>query len=69
MIPMSPDDILGIWKAVAPFEFDTTHGAFKGMDVKDETLKMRMLESMKIQVSTGGWKDHELFNLQASLEA
>ena len=60
MIPLPPDDILRIWKAIKPFEFDTTHGAFVDMDVRDKRLKRRMLESMKIQVRGEGWENHEI---------
>lgn len=60
MIPLPPDDILRIWRAVRPFEFGTTHGAFVGMDVRDKELKGRMLESMKIQVRGEGWEKHEI---------
>ena len=60
MIPLPPDDIMRIWRAIRPFEFDTTHGAFVGMDVRDKELKRRMLESMKIQVRGEGWESHEI---------
>ena len=60
MIPLPPDEIFKIWEAIKPFDFDTTHGAFNGMDVRDPELKGRMLESMKIQVRGGGWKEHKL---------
>ena len=63
MIPLPPDEILNIWKAIEPFDFDTTHGAFLGMDVRDEGLKKRMLESMQIQVRGGGWRQHALLNM------
>lgn len=60
MIPLPPDEIFKIWEAIKPFNFDTTHGAFHGMDVRDAGLKGRMLESMKIQVRGEGWKEHKL---------
>ena len=60
MIPLPPDDIMRIWRAIRPFRFDTTHGAFVGMDVRDKELKGRMLESMKIQVRGEGWESHEI---------
>ena len=60
MIPLPPDEIFKIWKAIRSFDFDTTHGAFEGMDVRHEKLKERMLESMKIQVRGEGWEKHEL---------
>jgi len=60
MIPLPPDEIYRIWQAIRSFDFDTTHGAFEGMDVRDENLKKRMLESMKIQVRGEGWERHEI---------
>lgn len=45
MIPLPPLDILKIWQAIKLFQFDTTQGAFVGMDVRDKDLKKRMLES------------------------
>jgi len=64
MIPLPPNTIFDMWKAIAPFSFNTTHGAFVGMDVRDKALKKRMLESMQIQVRIGGWKTHEIFDQQ-----
>ena len=63
MIPLPPDEILKIWRAIERFDFDTTHGAFVGMDVRDEGLKRRMLESMQIQTRGEGWERHELLDL------
>lgn len=60
MIPLPPDAINNIWQAIKPFDFDTTHGAFLGMDVRDEKLKERMFDSMKIQVKAEGWKEHAI---------
>lgn len=62
MIPLPPEEILQIWKAIKPFDFDTTHGAFNGMDVRDENLNARMLESMKIQVRGEGYARHEILD-------
>ena len=63
MIPLPPDDILKIWKAIERFDFDTTLGAFVGMDVRDEGLKRRVLESMQIQTRGEGWLRHEILDL------
>ena len=63
MIPLPPNEILKIWKAIEPFDFDTTHGAFVGMDVRDGELKRRMLESMQIQTRGEGWDEHEILDL------
>lgn len=63
MIPLPPSEILKIWRAIEPYDFDATHGAFTGMDVRDKYLKKRMLESMKIQTRGEGWESHELLDL------
>ena len=62
MIPLPPSDILKIWRAIEPYDFDTTHGAFVGTDVRDQNLKKRMLESMKIQTRGEGWEWHEILD-------
>ena len=62
MIPLPPSDILEIWRAIEPYDFNTTHGAFVGTDVRDQDLKKRMLESMKIQTRGEGWKRHEMLD-------
>lgn len=59
-IPLPPAEILKIWKAIKPFDFDTTHGAFSGTDLRDKDVKSRMLESMKIQVRNEGYEEHEV---------
>lgn len=43
-----------------PFEFDTSHGAFTSMNVRDDRLKTRLLESAKIAVKAIGWGNHPL---------
>ena len=62
MIPLPPSEILKIWRAIEPYDFDTTHGAFVGMDIRDERLKERVLESMKIQTRSEGWEQHEILD-------
>ena len=62
MIPLSPNAILDIWRAIKPFAFNTTYGAFVGMNVRDSALKERMLQSMKTQVRIGGWENHAIFD-------
>ena len=59
-IPLPPSEITKMWKAIRPFDFDTTHGAFSGMDIRDKDLKNRLLESMKIQIRNEGYEKHEL---------
>lgn len=68
MIPMSPDAIHGIWKALKDprFHFDTTMGAFVNMDVKSkgphDNVKGRILESMKITVRAMVGEGHAIMN-------
>jgi len=54
MIPLSPSQIMGIWKALQPFDFEVTYGGFTGQDVRDPDVKKRVLESMQIQVKSSG---------------
>lgn len=57
MIPLRPEIIHEMWKRLKPYDFTSTHGAFAGIDVRDKNVKARVLESMKIQVSSAGWED------------
>ncbi len=64
MIPLSPEEIVGMWNVLKRHKFGSTHGAFVGTEVRDghggsETgVKKRVLESMQIQVTRMGWPDH-----------
>lgn len=58
-IPLPPGEILGVWRSVKPFEFEATYGAFEGMDVRDQGIKGRLLESAKIQARGEGWEGVE----------
>lgn len=60
MIPLRPDVIHQMWNAIKPYYFNTTCGAFTGMDVRDHDLKGRLFESMKIQIRAEGCDDHPL---------
>ena len=62
MIPLPPSTIHAMWNAIKAYDFDTTHGGFEGMDVRDMELKKRLLDSMKIQIRGGGWGDHPLLS-------
>ena len=62
MIPLSPESMRGIWRALEGWEFGSTHGAFVGLDVWDEDdadgrggVKERVRESMRIQARGAGW--------------
>ncbi len=68
-VPLDPDSILKIWKAIKPYNFHTTYGnvvdtmvvrAKEGGDVRGLVLKERILQSAKIAVRRMGWKDHGL---------
>jgi hypothetical protein len=48
LIPLSPPKVLGIWKALKPYDFDSTYGGFTGQNVSRPDLKAQVLESMKV---------------------
>ncbi|KAF3001933.1 hypothetical protein E8E13_006846 [Curvularia kusanoi] len=54
MIPLPPAKIHTIWKALKPFDFDTTFGGFPGQNVTRPDLKKQVLESMKVFLRVGG---------------
>lgn len=60
MIPLGPEAMRGMWKALEPWDFGSTHGAFVGLDVGDEDgggrVKDRIRESMRIQARGAGWE-------------
>ncbi|KAF7591357.1 hypothetical protein BBP40_001635 [Aspergillus hancockii] len=60
MIPLPPDDVHGIWKAIKDIDFDDTHGAFTGQEIKGNS-KARVLESAKIIVRASGYPEHAIF--------
>ncbi|KAL8670114.1 MAG: hypothetical protein Q9168_005323 [Polycauliona sp. 1 TL-2023] len=62
MIPLAPDEIMTIWRAIRAFDFDTTYGAFNGMTVSDSHMKERVLMSMQTQVRSMGWGKHQLLD-------
>ena len=62
MIPLPPSEVMKMWKAIAPYEFEATHGAFLGMDVRRPDAKKAILESMKIQVKFEGYENHSILN-------
>jgi hypothetical protein len=55
MIPLSPSAIHGIWKALKPFEFDSTYGGFPGQNVNRKDLKEQVLRSMQIFLRRRGF--------------
>ena len=63
MIPLGPDTMLSMWQVLKKADFESTHGAFAGKDVRDKNLKARVLESMQIQARNSGHAEHEIFEL------
>lgn len=61
VIPLPPAKIHGIWKAIKPFEFDATYGAFPGQNVTRPDLKKQVLESMKIFCKVGGHENAAVY--------
>ena len=59
-LPLSPDAILGIWKALGSFNFDTVFGGFPNQVIRSEDAKKRVLESMKIFIKSAGHFNHQL---------
>ncbi|KAL4989888.1 beta-lactamase-like protein [Aspergillus falconensis] len=59
MIPLSADDVHGIWKAIKHVEFESTRGAFIGMET-DTDSKKRLLDSAQIFVKAMGYLDHAI---------
>ena len=66
MIPLTPEEVQGMWDVLKGHEFESTHGAFVGAEVRDggggseKGVKERVLESMQIQVRNMGWSEHKL---------
>lgn len=63
MIPLSAEEIQGMWDVLKSHEFESTHGAFVGTEIRDGQggseagVKRRVLDSMQIQVGRVA-KDH-----------
>ncbi|KAK5005711.1 hypothetical protein LTR28_007372 [Elasticomyces elasticus] len=62
MLSLPPTEMHKMWRALKPFDFTSTHGAFLGLDVRDVKVKGRVLESMKIQTTHEGYEKHELLD-------
>ncbi|KAK5102328.1 hypothetical protein LTR70_000113 [Exophiala xenobiotica] len=66
MIPLSPDQILGIWKALKGFEIEATYGfttvRYAGKE-GEASIPERILESAKVCVRrmSGEKSEHEIF--------
>ncbi|OCT46201.1 hypothetical protein CLCR_01182 [Cladophialophora carrionii] len=66
-IPLPPDEVLKIWKALKPFDFKATYGVMAKISNVFErpgqslSLKGRVLQSAKIAVKAMGYNDHAIF--------
>ena len=63
-IPLPPSEIYKMWQVLKKLDFESTHGAFVGTEVRDQNVKGRVLESMKIQTRSEGHSEHEILNEQ-----
>ncbi|KAI8289321.1 hypothetical protein K4K60_009011 [Colletotrichum sp. SAR11_57] len=58
-IPLSPDDVHGIWKAISALDFEDAHSAFPGRDARGGAKK-RLLESAQLCVKFMGYANHAI---------
>jgi hypothetical protein len=61
-IPLSADEIHRMWGILKRYEFRATHSVFEGIDIEDEGVKARVLESMKFQTKAMGHATHALLD-------
>ena len=59
-IPLPPSKIYKMWQVLKKLDFESTHAAFVGTDIRDKNVKGRVLESMKIQARNEGYAEHEI---------
>lgn len=62
MIPLPPDVLYHMWQGLKDLDFESTHGAFVGTEVRDPKVKGRVLESMKIQTRNEGWESRAILD-------
>ncbi|KAJ4259897.1 hypothetical protein NW757_001846 [Fusarium falciforme] len=58
-IPLNLDEMSRMWGILKRYDFRATYGGFAGMDIEDEGVKGRVLESMKIQARHMGYGESE----------
>ncbi|KAM0425660.1 hypothetical protein ACHAPT_009192 [Fusarium lateritium] len=58
-IPLSVEEMARMWGVLKKYDFRATYGGFAGMDIEDEGVKARVLESMKIQARHMGYGGSE----------
>lgn len=64
MIPLSPDEILGIWRALKGWEIEATYGfstvRWNGRE-SEAGIPERILESARVCVRAMGVREHAIF--------
>ena len=60
MIPLPPSELYQMWQVIKQLDFQSTHGAFVGTEIRDRNVKGRVLESMKIQAGHEAPGEHEI---------
>lgn len=60
MIPLPPSELHKMWQVIKQLDFESTHAAFVGTEIRDKKAKARVLESMKIQARNEGYEDHAI---------
>lgn len=60
MIPLPPSELHKMWQVLKRLDFESTHAAFVGTEIRDKNLKARVLESMTIQARGEGYEDHAI---------
>ncbi|KAK9458364.1 beta-lactamase-like protein [Dipodascopsis uninucleata] len=63
MIPLSPDEVLEIWKTLSSISFNTVHSGWWGKNVTPNA-KERVLESAQMFVRAMGYNDHPILKVQ-----
>lgn len=51
-----------MWRVLKTLDFESTHGAFTGTEIRDKKVKQRVLESIKIQTRNEGYSEHPILN-------
>jgi hypothetical protein len=64
-IPLPPDEVHGIWKAVADLDFEDTHGAFLTRDTRGNS-KERVLQSAQLFIRFIGYPEHVIHSEKAT---
>lgn len=61
-IPLNVEELARMWNILKNYEFKSTHGAFLRMDIEDNGVKRRVLDSMQIQAKFMGYETHAIMS-------